>query len=60
MARKYPSFPIVLETVREVLQDVYDLPALTAVTKRIASRGIRVMETETEVPSPFARALLFG
>ncbi|WP_339619046.1 ATP-dependent helicase [uncultured Salinibacterium sp.] len=60
VARKYPSFPIVLETVREVLQDVYDLPALTAVTKRIASRGIRVMETETEVPSPFARALLFG
>jgi len=60
VARKYPSFPIVLETVREVLQDVYDLPALTALTKRIASRGIRVMETETEVPSPFARSLLFG
>jgi len=60
VARKYPSFPIVLETVREVLQDVYDLPALTALTKRIASRGIRVMETETDVPSPFARSLLFG
>ncbi|WP_341952935.1 DEAD/DEAH box helicase [Salinibacterium sp. TMP30] len=60
VARKYPSFPIVLETVREVLQDVYDLPALTALTKRIASRSIRVMETETEVPSPFARSLLFG
>jgi len=39
---------------------VYDLPALTALTKRIASRGIRVMETETDVPSPFARSLLFG
>jgi ATP-dependent Lhr-like helicase len=60
VARKYPSFPIVLETVREVLQDVYDLPALTTLTKRIASRSIRVMETETEVPSPFARSLLFG
>ncbi|WP_010203907.1 ATP-dependent helicase [Salinibacterium sp. PAMC 21357] len=60
VARKYPSFPIVLETVREVLQDVYDLPALTALTKRIASRGIRVIETETDVPSPFARSLLFG
>jgi len=60
VARKYPSFPIVLETVREVLQDVYDLPALTALTKRIASRSIRVMETETAVPSPFARSLLFG
>ncbi|MCU1580586.1 MAG: ATP-dependent helicase, partial [Rhodoglobus sp.] len=60
VARKYPSFPIVLETVREVLQDVYDLPALTKLTADIASRRIRVVETETEIPSPFARSLLFG
>jgi len=60
VARKYPSFPIVLETVREVLQDVYDLPALTSLSNDIASRRIRVVETETEVPSPFARSLLFG
>jgi ATP-dependent helicase Lhr and Lhr-like helicase len=60
VARKYPSFPIVLETIREVLQDVYDLPALTAIAAEIASRRIRVIETETDVPSPFARSLLFG
>ena len=60
VARKYPSFPIVLETVREVLQDVYDLPALTELTNSIASRTIRVVEVETPVPSPFARSLLFG
>jgi len=60
VARKYPSFPIVLETVREVLQDVYDLPALTALAGEIASRRIRIVETETETPSPFARSLLFG
>jgi len=60
VARKYPSFPIVLETVREVLQDVYDLPALTALAGEIASRRIRIVETETEIPSPFARSLLFG
>lgn len=60
VARKYPSFPIVLETVREVLQDVYDLPALMALTDRLASRAVRVVETQTEVPSPFARSLLFG
>jgi ATP-dependent Lhr-like helicase len=60
VARKYPSFPIVLETVREVLQDVYDLPALMALTDKLASRAIRVVETQTEVPSPFARSLLFG
>lgn len=60
VARKFPSFPIVLETVREVLQDVYDLPELGALTARIASRAVRVVETQTEVPSPFARSLLFG
>jgi len=60
VARKYPSFPIVLETVREVLQDVYDLPALMALTAEIASRKIRIVETETENASPFARSLLFG
>ncbi|MET4582849.1 ATP-dependent Lhr-like helicase [Conyzicola nivalis] len=60
VARKFPSFPIVLETVREVLQDVYDLPALVSVAGEIESRSIRIVETETEVPSPFARSLLFG
>ena len=60
VARKYPSFPILLETVREVLQDVYDLPALAALTRDIESRKIRVVETETEFPSPFARSLLFN
>ncbi|MBC7589502.1 MAG: DEAD/DEAH box helicase [Salinibacterium sp.] len=60
VARKYPSFPIVLETVREVLQDVYDLPALMTLTNELATRKIRMVETETEVPSPFARSLLFG
>jgi len=60
VARKYPSFPIVLEAVREVLQDVYDLPALMALTGEIASRRIRIVEAETESASPFARSLLFG
>ncbi len=60
VAAKFPSFPIVLETVREVLQDVYDLPALTDVASQIVSRKIRIVETETDVPSPFARSLLFG
>jgi len=60
VARKYPTFPIVLEAVREVLQDVYDLPALKELTGALARREVRVVETETEVPSPFARSLLFG
>jgi ATP-dependent Lhr-like helicase len=60
VARKYPSFPIILETVREVLQDVYDLPALAELTGDIAARRVRIVEVETESPSPFARTLLFG
>jgi ATP-dependent helicase Lhr and Lhr-like helicase len=60
VARKYPNFAIVLETVREVLQDVYDLPSLMSLTAQIANRSIRIVEAETESASPFARSLLFG
>jgi ATP-dependent Lhr-like helicase len=60
VARRYPTFPIVLETVREVLQDVYDLPALSTLTTQLETRKVRMVEVETEVPSPFARSLLFG
>jgi len=60
VARKYPSFPIILETVREVLQDVYDLPSLRELASSIAGRQVRLVEVETDAPSPFARTLLFG
>ncbi len=60
VAAKYPSFPIVLEAVRECLQDVYDVPALVGLHKDLAARRIRVSEVETSQPSPFARSLLFG
>lgn len=60
VARKYPSFPLLLETARECLQDVYDLPALTALHKDLEAKKVRISEVETETPSPFARTLLFG
>ena len=60
VARKYPDFPIVLETVRECLQDVYDVPAVVEVMAGIAQRRVRVLEAETAKPSPFAASLLFG
>ena len=60
VARKYPDFPIVLETVRECLQDVYDVPAVAELMTGIAQRRIRVLEAETAQPSPFAASLLFG
>ncbi len=60
VARKYPDFPIVLETVRECLQDVYDVPTLTDLMSRIEQRRVRLVEVETQTPSPFAASLLFG
>jgi ATP-dependent helicase Lhr and Lhr-like helicase len=60
VARKYPDFPIVLETVRECLQDVYDVPTLVQLMTGIAQRRVRVLEVETARPSPFAASLLFG
>ncbi|WP_394940313.1 ATP-dependent helicase [Psychromicrobium sp. YIM B11713] len=60
VARKYPSFPIILETVRECLQDVYDLPALKNLAQAIERRELRMVETTTAQPSPFSRSLLFG
>ncbi|ORV93845.1 ATP-dependent helicase [Mycobacterium interjectum] len=60
VARKYPDFPVVLETIRECLQDVYDVPALVALMTGIARRKVRVLEAETTKPSPFAASLLFG
>ncbi|MFC5998974.1 ATP-dependent helicase [Quadrisphaera sp. GCM10027208] len=60
VASRYPSFPIVLEAVREVLQDVFDVPGLVALMRDLAARRVRVVEVTTDQPSPFARSLLFG
>jgi len=59
VASRYGSFPIVLETYRECLRDVFDLPGLVEVLTRIRSRDIRIHEAETREASPFARGLLF-
>jgi ATP-dependent Lhr-like helicase len=60
VAARYPEFPIVLETMRECLTDVFDLDGLLAVQREIAARSIRLVEVETKEPSPFAKSLLFG
>jgi ATP-dependent Lhr-like helicase len=60
VARRHPTFPVILETLREVLQDVYDLPSLRKLAVSIADRRIRLVETQPSQPSPFARDLLFG
>ena len=59
VAARYGTFPIVLETVRECLQDVFDVPALIGLMRDLASRKVRLVEVETPAPSPFGRSLLF-
>ena len=60
VAARYGSFPIILETYREALRDVFDLPGLKDILTRIASRSIRVVTRDTRTPSPFAASLLFS
>jgi ATP-dependent helicase Lhr and Lhr-like helicase len=59
VASRYASFPIVLETVRECLQDVFDVPGLVHLMRDLAGRKARLVEVETPSASPFARSLLF-
>jgi ATP-dependent Lhr-like helicase len=60
VAAEHPTFPIVLETVRECLQDVFDLPALVGLLEQVEHRRVRVVESAPHQASPFARSLLFG
>ncbi|MER5998522.1 ATP-dependent helicase [Nonomuraea angiospora] len=59
VASQYASFPIVLETMRECLQDVFDVPGLVQLMRDIAARRVRLAEVETSQASPFAASLLF-
>jgi len=60
VAGKYPDFPILAETWREVMADHFDMPALTSLLRSIRSREIRVVSVDTERASPFASSLLFS
>ena len=60
VAARHPSFPILLETYRECLRDVFDLPGLVAVLSDIEKRRVRVHTVDTVAPSPFATSLLFN
>jgi ATP-dependent helicase Lhr and Lhr-like helicase len=60
VAARYEQFPVVLEAMRECLQDVYDLPGLRELMSEVRARRVRVVEVAIPSPSPFARSLLFG
>ncbi len=60
VAAKYPTFPMLLETTRECLQDVFDVPGLREVLGALQSRRIRMVSVETQKASPFAASLMFS
>ena len=59
VAKRYGQFPIVLETYRECLRDVLDLPALQDLLRGLHTRELSLVEVETQRASPFASSLLF-
>ncbi len=59
ITRRYGSFPVILETYREVLQDHFDLPSLRGLLSDIQNRRVRVAEVMLDGPSPFATSLTF-
>jgi ATP-dependent Lhr-like helicase len=59
VARDHPRFPVVLETYRECLRDVLDLPSLAELLRDLHSRRLSLVEVETPTASPFASSLLF-
>ncbi len=58
--REFPSFPILVETYREVLQDAFDVESLKDVLRAIEDKRIAIHFVQTDVPSPFAASLQFG
>jgi ATP-dependent Lhr-like helicase len=59
VAKDFPRFPVILETYRECLRDVLDLPGLETLLRDLSSRKISLVEVETDTASPFASSLLF-
>ncbi|MBI2212465.1 MAG: DEAD/DEAH box helicase [Acidobacteria bacterium] len=59
VAAKFGSFPIVLEAYRECLRDLFDVPALVELMRKLERRDTRLVVADTERPSPFASSLLF-
>jgi ATP-dependent Lhr-like helicase len=60
VASRFGSFPVLLETYRECLRDIFDIPALVDTLLQIRTRAVKVVVSDPDAPSPFAASLLFG
>jgi len=59
VAKRYGDFPIILETYRECLRDVLDVPGTIELLRALHRREISLVPVETKTASPFAGSLLF-
>jgi len=59
VASKHAEFPILIETYRECLSDVFDMDGLRDLMSAVRSRQIRTVVVDTERASPFASTLVF-
>lgn len=60
VASRFRSFPMLMETYRECLRDVFDMPSFVSMLTQVRNRVIRVKSVRSEHPSPFAGAVLFS
>src|SRR5699024_2299200 len=60
VASKYPQFPVMLEAVRECVQDDFDTAALGEVLQQVRRGQVEIVEVTTAKASPFAHSLLLG
>ena len=60
VASRFGSFPVVLETYRECLRDIFDMPALVETLRQVRTRAVNVVVVDPDTPTPFAASLLFG
>ncbi|MCW2972512.1 MAG: ATP-dependent helicase, partial [Thermoleophilia bacterium] len=59
VAQEQPRFPMILETYREILRDVFAMGDLRDLLTRVHERSIRVVDVETRHASPMSASLLF-
>lgn len=60
VAADYPDFPMVLEAVRECLDDLYDVPGLRQILTMLSDGRITMQAVTGERPSPMAATQMFS
>jgi ATP-dependent Lhr-like helicase len=55
-----PDHPVVVETYRECMNDIFDIKSLYALIENISRGRVHVLDVYNERPSPFTQELIFN